>query len=617
MEVADKASKKNFYILNFLSILFFLFIFFYFVFNSKPADTLEVLNAELSKKECTVSESYFEKSIQKINSEYKIVKKSQDIYIFPEYKNLKCLKKVSHYSIDLNENTVYIYLFDNPKFLTYLSRLVNFLLFFNLIILKKNQINIFFSYLILNFWLELFFSPDANYLKILIPYNDPESLNGDNFFRILFLLLLINKLKYISLILLTLIIVPMFMPDYLGIFVLIYVILKNDLRIKKFKILFFLIPIFHWILRLFYALKSIDFLWIMGGQRIYHGYSKYYDMQWNMLTFRCNGDKNYSPSFNSYFSECPQLYGGFLDNFIKINYNPMAATMIALFIFTILFLIIYFLLFTNKIFINYQLLIILFFLSPPVNFAIFQGNPDIFIFVIVFFLFKPKMLPVMFRNLILFLLFAFKLHPFGALLGSILINFSKKINLTALVNLILIIVSVFLLFKEFFYSESYFSKNFTLTWEEAYGYYHYSNLFGNYINKYFIYFIFVILTIYVSQKKVIYNCSRNLKVFEKNQYFNVLLVWFLFTSFYSNNSYRLINFLFLFLIFYVTLNSRIRYLSIVLYFLIPFPILSPNVVQYLYFIVYIVSLVLFNSITINYLIYILKLKISACLNKSY
>ena len=88
----------------------------------------------------------------------------------------------------------------------------------------------------------------------------------------------------------------------------------------------------------------------MGGQRIYHGYGKYYDMQWNMLTFRCNGDVNYIPSLDSYFSKCPKLYGGFLDNFIKISIDPMNASLIAMLIFTLLFFMIYYLLFNDKIF---------------------------------------------------------------------------------------------------------------------------------------------------------------------------------------------------------------------------------------------------------------------------
>ena len=79
---SGKIEKKSVNFLNLISTLLLIFIFIHLFIINKSADSLEILNTELSKNECTISEIYFENSIHNINSEYKIVKNTTDIYIY-------------------------------------------------------------------------------------------------------------------------------------------------------------------------------------------------------------------------------------------------------------------------------------------------------------------------------------------------------------------------------------------------------------------------------------------------------------------------------------------------------------------------------------------------------
>ena len=88
-----------------------------------------------------------------------------------------------------------------------------------------------------------------------------------------------------------------------------------------------------------------------------------------------------------------------------------------MFIFTLLFLLTYVVLIKNEQDKNILFLIFLY-LSPPVNFAIFQGNPDIFFFVTLFLVntFKGR-LKIIFSMILGLFFFLYKLHPFGYMLG--------------------------------------------------------------------------------------------------------------------------------------------------------------------------------------------------------
>ena len=374
-------------ILNLSSLILVCLILIFLVSNSLQSDQefeIDFKNNTISNS-CSVSEYKFKNLAKEKYSDYELNILKKDIYVYPEIQNINCIKKVDSFFISEDLKTIDVFVNDSPKLFNLLDQLFNGFICLFIMLSRRNYFINFLNYIVLNLFLHIFFAVNLSLIKIIIPFTEPETSNQRYFFRILFLILLViylKNLKFIALFTLTLL---FFIPDYLGLFAVIFLLTdsKKNFTYSKFDIYFFSsIPVIYYFSKFLFSLSSFfDKFWILSGQRIYHGYSRWYDLQWNFLTFRCNADPDFKPEF--YFKECRELYGGILDDYIVIKTDPY----ITAFAFQFLCLLILSYVYLNQIKKQEQkhLFFLMFiFVSPPMIFLINQGNPDLFIFLISF-----------------------------------------------------------------------------------------------------------------------------------------------------------------------------------------------------------------------------------------
>jgi len=593
-------------VLNFSS-LFFIFLILIYLFNisfaaNEETEYLDLKNEPLSY-ECSISEYEFKKFAKENYPNYDLKIFTNDIYVYPEIQNISCIKQVERFFINDDSKTIDVVINDSPKLFNILDQLINgFLCLFIFFSRKLNRVN-FLNYLVYNTFLHIFFAVNLSLIKIIIPFTEPETVNQRYFFRVLFLILLIINLKNLKIISLFTLILLFFIPDYLGLFAVIFLLsdIKKLVTDSRFDIYFFSsIPIIYYFSKFLFSINSFfDKFWILSSQRFYHGYSRFYDLQWNFLTFRCNAEPNFKPEF--YFKECRNLYGGLLDDFIFLRADPYLSAFVFQFFCLFLLSYIYFKEINKQDQKNIFFLVFIF-VSPPMIFLITQGNPDLFIFLISYLVLnmqKPKYILVLSS---FFLLFLFKLHPIGGIIGIFyyFIKNNEKIYIT-LSSAFMVLCLVFLIAQSGDFS-GYGYLDLGLTIEEAYGMYHYSYLIGGPKNL----LIYVILTIFMltlTNLKIVKNSARKILDIEKNSYFYSLVFWFLLTSIYSNNSYRLPIFIILFLSIYKIPYKKLHKILLPFIFLIPTPVVAYTYVQIIYHIVFGLSFFLITAVLIKFLLY--------------
>lgn len=524
--------------------------------------------------------------------------------------DIKCLKRINSIEINSESKLINVTVYENIKFYNYLESVLNFLLCIVLIYFNKKTWNTFFYFLLLNFLIDYLFKiENYYYIKIFIPFNNPEGFNTDYFFRIVFLILFTIKSNNKIFLYNGILGFSLIIPDYLGLFALIFLLMVGEIKFKSKNEKYFLvsIPIIYWVTRFIFSIfPKLDLFWIAGGQRIYHGYSRYYDLQWNLLSFRCNFDPNYVPGVNLYFDECRQLYGGVIDNFIKLNLDPYIFSYILMFIFTICLIVIYLKIFKpmnlNE---NNLFFLVFLFISPPFIFGAFQGNPDIFIFVILFLISQKKKPKILFNIIFGFIFFLFKLHPFGYILGIwIYYTFVKPSFINKAISSFFLFISLLIVLFQFYFFEGGNNIGIIRTKEEAYGLLHLSTFFSNTIdnylntkiNLYLFLIIFILIILFSASTNKVANFAKKISEISSSNYIYSLMVWYLFCGLFENNSYRLILFLPL---FFKMNNFQIKEVNIFLYasiFLIPIPMLSPTTIAYTYFIFFHISFFVLMSI---------------------
>lgn len=591
-------------ILNLSSLILVCLILIFLVSNSLQSDQefeIDFKNNTISNS-CSVSEYKFKNLAKEKYSDYELNILKKDIYVYPEIQNINCIKKVDSFFISEDLKTIDVFVNDSPKLFNLLDQLFNGFICLFIMLSRRNYFINFLNYIVLNLFLHIFFAVNLSLIKIIIPFTEPETSNQRYFFRILFLILLViylKNLKFIALFTLTLL---FFIPDYLGLFAVIFLLTdsKKIFTYSKFDIYFFSsIPVIYYFSKFLFSLSSFfDKFWILSGQRIYHGYSRWYDLQWNFLTFRCNADPDFKPEF--YFKECRELYGGILDDYIVIKTDPY----ITAFAFQFLCLLILSYVYLNQIKKQEQkhLFFLMFiFVSPPMIFLINQGNPDLFIFLISFLVLNKQKPNYLLALSSLFLFFLFKLHPVGGIIGIFYYfvkNNEKKYLTLSFTFIVLCIVSLTTQLGDF---SGYGYMDINRTIEEAYGIFHYSNIVNSQ-NNLLTYVILIIFLLALTRLNIVKTSAMLIGEIEKNSYFYSLLFWFLLTSIYTNNSYRLPIFTVLFFILYKIPDRKLQMILLLFIFLNPTPTIAYTFIQIIYHVVFGLSFFLITAVLSKFVI---------------
>ena len=112
--------------------------------------------------------------------------------------------------------TIDVLINNSDNLFNILDQLINGFLFLFFVLSFGNLLINFLNYIIFNLFFHIFFAVNLSLIKIIIPFNEPETLDQRYFFRILFLIFLIISSKNLKLISLFTLILLFFIPDYLG-----------------------------------------------------------------------------------------------------------------------------------------------------------------------------------------------------------------------------------------------------------------------------------------------------------------------------------------------------------------------------------------------------------------
>jgi hypothetical protein len=599
----------------FLFCLVLIFLFNTSFESNEVSDYVDFENDTIFDS-CSFNEYAFKKFAKENypNYELNIFKKS--ISAYPEIQNINCIKKIDSFYISNDSKTIDVFINYSHKFFNVLDHLINgFFCLFIILLRRFNFVN-FLNYIIFNLFLHIFFEVNLSLIKVIIPFTEPETVNQQYFFRVLFLILFVINSKNLKIITLFTLILLFFIPDYLGLFSVIF-LLSNPKKFSnhtRFDIYYFSsIPIIYYFSKFLFSLDSFfDKLWILSGQRIYHGYSRWYDLQWNFLTFRCNAEPDYKPE--GAFTECPILYGGILDDIITLRFDPYFSTSVFQFFCLLLLSLVYF----HQIKKQEQkhlFFLVFIFISPPMIFLINQGNPDLFIFLTSYLVLNKQKTNYLLVLSSLFILFLFKLHPIGGIVGLFyyFIKKCKKNNIIlSSVFLVLCVGVLAIQFREF---SGYGYQDLTLTIEEAYGIFHYSKLISGSEN-WLTYVLLLFFLFFLTYSNIVKTIAKQILDIEKSSYFYCLVFWFLLTSLYSNNSYRLPIFIILFLSLYKIPNRSFHLILLPFIFLIPTPTVAYSYVQIIYNIAFGLSFFLTTAIILKFVIIEFQELIHKIINKS-
>ena len=572
------------FILFLISLLVLINIF---LIGFEPNNTeIKALESETIDK-CSVNkwEALNIKNFLSNNNE--IYFEAYDLNIFPQTENFYCLGKVIDVKINSESKIIYIganrYLFD------FFNKIINLSL---LILLLGNFFKnkflgfLFFVFNLFNFYL---FRSELTILKSFFPYTSSQSYNEIFVLNVVFLCLLVSKFRNDKLKIIFIYLLVFFIPDYLGFFVIIFLILINrknfiDLNDTSNGKLLTYLPVTYYIIRTIYSFSSyFDNLWMLSGQRVYHGVSRYADGLWNFEAMACIKNPNI---FDGLSKTCRELSAGILDDYIYITTEPYITTLLFMVVMHFSIVFIYFDVIKrfnfNKIYVS------LMFVSPAFNFLTYQGNFDILFLVVAYIsLIKLKRYNLLI-SLVFFFLSLYKLHTLGAIFGLILYFLKQKNIRLIYTNLILFSISLFFALSEII--EGKIVSGFG-TFEYSYGILNLANLLNRYlkIGDYPIYFVILFTLFIFTLLALKFNLIENLNnEFEDELFFHVYTYWFLFTLFTVNNSYRIPIF-FLILLIYMESNIKLLRISTFLFvFLSIIPVTNYSIfINLLIFIKYI------------------------------
>lgn len=197
-------------------------------------------------------------------------------------------------------------------------------------------------------------------------------------------------------------------------------------------------------------------LWLVLIRKPFSGLSRFYDMQLVLSFMECN-DENVlgSKIFYSSYTECQQPYSPIYEIF-TLSYDIKYVTFALYSLLSLMLVIGYMRLI--KTYTEKEEFIVLFLLSPPVNFLFYQGNLDLIPFIVSIFLFKDINKNKYLKIFLIFLLSIFEIHPVGLLIGLSLYYLKSK-QLRPLFSTITFIL-LFFAYLFFDFKTMQFSNNF-------------------------------------------------------------------------------------------------------------------------------------------------------------
>ncbi len=493
---------------------------------------------------------------------------SYSLELIPDVSNFYCLGKVMSISFDQNSNKLIVYLGSNSFIFNAMNLFINLFLIILISLRLLGDKFLLLMYVGFNYFNFYLMNASIPKIKILIPYINPEInyYSQIYFFNVLFLILYVaySKNRYLQIAWLNILL--FFIPDYLGIFILLLIFIdksfSNQNSFNSYqKISLYITPIVYFVSRIVFSFYNIfDNLWLLSGQKVYAGLSRYYDAIWNFEVMSCI----YNPNLfdNDPLKSCRELRGGVLDNYIYVTTDPAISSLYFMTLMLVLVIGIYLWIQKTKTF-NF-IHVVLIFISPAVNLLTYQGNLDIFYWVFVYLLLTkyPKQYLIISTSLLILSLY--KVHAIGAVLG-LLFHFFKIRNLKYIVlNSIFITSSTFFAIKELV-SDSIITRGGTLDY--SYGIYFLSHYFGNLfaINGNLLLILIIFLLLIFITYSFILNKDDFLKsnISEIGIHYDVLLFWFIGTLAIANNGYRLPIFTLLFLYFLKSDDNLLRYSVVV------------------------------------------------------
>ena len=576
-----KLLKKDFYkvLLVVIIISSLPITFLYIYLNTSNTIELEIIdNADGKTKTLDFCSSYSNLSYSiKDNSQVDIEKLSKDIYLYPEVENLNCLGKIVEVWGSESENS-YVLLYGTNNKIYKIINLIGNIFYLSILILftLKDKRSLYalssiFALFNFNLFLRLIFINEFTLQNIIFDFN-----NLIMFLSPLFLLTPMVSKKNIHIII-ALYFYSIFNYEYLGVFAILIFIFRgfNFDFSKKEKNLIYLLPVTFLILRYVTAFSSnFNFLWSKLFQKTYFGYTRYFDLQGDMLLLKCNSgaDISYLLRFQNLFINCPELKGyGPIRKILPI-YSEVWTTTLILMGILLLFIYIQY----RDVLINNDknlLIISLIFISPPLNLVIHLGNPDIFYLAFLYFFIKRyKNYPIA-ASFIIYLFTLWKIHALAILIGfffySIVINQSRVTK----INFFFIILTITTYLIDLKYSEPILIPG-SPDERIGFGIMHDAiqlTKFIDYRNQNFVYLFYVLISLLVLVMSIIFirkfsNQENNLI----NSYeIYGLSFWFFLCMIYENQTYRLSLFLVLLFYIYKHGNTQIKYFVILAVFLNP------------------------------------------------
>jgi len=370
----------------------------------------------------------------------------------------------------------------------------------------------------------------------------------------------------------------LFHIEILGLYVIfLYYRNKFDFNLSKKEFIFFkFIPLISIASKLLFSIsKKFDIFWFSLIRKPHSGSSRFYDMQWNLLYMKCNQGSVGGEyiRFGSYM-ECPEIYSP-IYKYITHNYNLHTLSLFIYLFLLILISIAYIKLFQK--FPAKKNFIVLAFLSPPLNFMLYQGNFDFLPFIALLFIYTVFNKKTYLNLILLFVVSLFEIHPITFLLGFAILFFIKHRYKELSFAIALMLSFIFYLFYDFSlrkFSNSYLVEQFSTNS-------YLSDIYSSYglkidlsiisstlsVNVYLLIFTVVLLLIFFTK-------LFNINLILEDEYTIPLALGFFASVVLENPVYRLAVYILLFIFIFNKENKNVNYLLLFSLFLNPTPLIE-------------------------------------------
>ena len=567
-------------LLNLLFAIIFSIPLVIFFINSNLTKNINIDSSTNTFQEsgCGIEINYEE------NINTNITNYPMDIYVFPEIENIKCLgvPNKASYLLDGEILNIEYKMGSNYKLFRYSSNLGNYLLILLLLVNRKKLLLYpVLIYLAFNLGIYKLLIPTEAISEVFLPvapfYGDRfVKFFVNNLFLIVLSLKIDNKKVYLGLFTFFCFI----SIDFIGIFVFL-LFFKNKFNFnfnENEKKYFLALPIAFYSIRIISGIFTyFDNVWISLGQTIYRGYTRYADMQRTLFFLKCNGDPNATIPADEYFPDiqCDSMGGGPLDAYLPFYGNVNNGSKIIGSVSTLLLILFY--IKALNYFKENQILIPLFFLSPPLIHVTHYGNDDFMILLISLYSLWNIKQNTFFKLILILFTALFNLHPTSILLGILAVSIKKsdyKIFFNTLGILIIFSISFF---YDLLTNDHHIAS---MPWGD-YGFGIYldvMNLKAKFSIEYvfgFIVILIIISSILLSKRfKQLYETVKFEKMYSSETKYGEYAIisisfWYVVTFLYTNVGYRLPSFFLLFLLLFITNGNKIKGLIIGLMFLEP------------------------------------------------